>query len=196
MFFTGEKIKNIKSMSHLVYANYLYDKNDIQKAANHYRRAISLNSNNYYGYWGLTTCLMAKGLFDEALQACDKGISIKPNARFFILQSAIYSALGNLEDAEVACQKTLKHFQSKLDVAYDALARTCYEFNILDCAEYYCKKALAVNPNEAGIHYNLAVLYLKKHQNEMAKDEFRKVLEFPSTDRKKEKNIKITLGKK
>ncbi len=190
MLFTGENVKNVKSMCHVEYANYLYDKKKIDRAINHYNAAINLNSNNYYAYWGLTASLMAGGLFTQAIEICNKGISIKPDARFFILQSAIYLALGKIEQAEDACQKTFKHFHNKLDVAYDALARTCYQFNILDASEYYYKKAMAINPNEAGIHYNLAGVYLMKHQNEMAKEEFRKVLELPTVNRSKEKQFK------
>jgi tetratricopeptide (TPR) repeat protein len=187
---TGEKIKHIKSMYHVEYANYLYDKKDVQIAINHFRQAINLNTNNYYAYCGLTASLMAKRLFQEALDSCNRSLSIKPDARLFVLQSVIYSALGNSKLAEESCQNTFKYFHDKLDVAYGEVAYGCYQFGLLDAAENYMNKAMAVNPSEAGIHYNLANIYLKKQQNEMAKAEFRKVLELSSIDRKKERQYK------
>jgi tetratricopeptide (TPR) repeat protein len=190
MFLTGENVKNIKSMCLVEYANYLHDKKDIDDAINYYKRALRLNSNNYYAYWGVTAGLMEKGLFNQAIDSCNKAISIKSTTRLFILQSVIYNALGETNLAEEALQKTVKYFDKKMDVAYDALAYTCYFLNMLDAAENYAKEALAINPNEAGLHYNLAKIYLKKHQNQMAKEEFQKVLQLPSMDQKKVKRFR------
>ena len=190
MFFTGEKVKNIKSMCHVEYANYLYDKKDFQNAENQYRQAIKLNADNYYAYCGMTAGLMAKGLFQDALDYCNKSLSIKPHVSLFILQAVIYSALGKSNLAEESCQKTLKYFQNKLDEAYDAVAHRCYQFGILEAAEHFINKALVVNPAEAGIHYNLANIYLKMQKNQMAKIEFQKVLGLSSINRKKEKRYK------
>jgi len=190
MFLTGENIRDIKSACHFEYADYLYDKKDIENATIHYNKAINLNPKNYYAYWGLTASLIAKGLFIEAMESCDKGISVKSDSRFFILQSIIYTALGKPDIAEEARLKTLKYFNNKLDVAYDALGYMYYRFNMLDRAEHYLKEALAANPGEAGIHYNLAIIYSKKHQHQMAKEEFQKVLELSSSNRSKENRYK------
>jgi len=190
MFLTGEKFKNIKSMCFVQYAKYLRNKKDIEDAIIYYKRALNLNSDNYYAYWGVTVSLMEKGLFNEAIDTCNKAISIKSNTRLFSLQSIIYKALGESGLAEEAFQKACKYFDNKLDVAYDLLARTCYHLNMHDAAEYYIKESLAINPNEAGIHYNLACIYLKKHQNQLAEEEFKKVLQLPSINQKELKRFR------
>jgi tetratricopeptide (TPR) repeat protein len=191
MFLTGEKIKDIKSYCLVEYANYFYDKKRFDNALNCYNRAISLNPANHYAYWGVTATLIMKGMFTEALDSCNKGISIKADERLYILQCVIYKALGKSIRSEEVLQRTLKYFNEKVDVAYDTLAHTCYSFNLLDDAEYYAKKAMAINPDEAAIHYNLAKIYSQKHQNQMAKEEFQKVLELSSIDQKKLKHYKV-----
>jgi tetratricopeptide (TPR) repeat protein len=191
MFLTGEKTKDIKSYYLIEYANYLYDKKEIDDAVNYYKRAISLDSSNYYAYWGVTAALMEKGLFTQALDSCNKGLSIKSDRHLYILQCVIYKALGESIRSEEAFQNTLKYFNKKLDVAYEALARTCYSLNMLDAAEYYAKEAIAVNPNEAGTHYNLAKIYSKKNQHQMAQEEFKKVLQLPSIDQKRLERFRV-----
>jgi tetratricopeptide (TPR) repeat protein len=191
MFLTGEKIKNIKSYCLVEYANYFCDKKRFDNAMNCYNRAISLNPDNHYAYCGVTATLIMKGMFTQALDSCNKGISIKADGRLYILQCIIYIALGESIRSEETLQRTLSYFNEKLDVAYDTLAHACYSFNLLDGAEYYAKKAMAINPDEAAIHYNLAKIYSKKHQNQMAKEEFQKVLELSSIDQKKLKHYKV-----
>lgn len=76
------------------------------------------------------------------------------------MQSIVYTALDKPDLAEEARLKTLKHFNNKLDAAYDELGYIYHRFNMLDRAEHYLKQALEVNPSEAGIHYNLALCIL------------------------------------
>lgn len=177
MFFVGEKFNDIKSVCLCDYANFLIDKKDFEKAIKYFKKSITLNPDNFYAYWGHASILTRKKLFAQALEACNKALSIKANVQLVILQSIIYHSLGELIIAEEAFNKTLKYFNNDLSVAYDQLAYTYCFYEMYEEAEYYFKEALKDNPSEAGIHYNLALVYSARKQYRMARDEFQKVLD-------------------
>jgi Tfp pilus assembly protein PilF len=59
-------------------------------------------------------------------------------------------------------------------------------------AEYYIKKALYVDPNNEGIHFNLGKIYLAEGRLKDARDEFQKVVEITSKKQNKEFQRKAT----
>jgi tetratricopeptide (TPR) repeat protein len=184
MFWCGEPFDKIKSMCLVDYANYLDKGNEIDEAIVHYKKAIKLDPRNYYAYGGLSAALITKRHFREALEYCNKAITFKPHVILFVLQSIIYKCLEQPPMAEEALEKTLPFFNNKRDAAYDRLAYTYRGFKMYDEAEYYLKEALRINPTEAGLHFNLARVYSKKNQRQMAKSEFQKVLELSSQNRR------------
>lgn len=200
MFLGGEKLHDIKSICFVDYANYLHDKKDIEKAIEYYKKALRVNPNNYYAYGGLAGAFTEKRLFREALEYCNKAISIKKSAiLIYILLVVIYESLEEHILVKEALQKTLNFFDNNLVAAYDRVAYTCFQLGMHKKAEYYCKEAIKTNPNEAGPHYNLALIYLAQEKFQDAKDEFQKVLELSSDKRYKKyaiKNIKSINHKK
>lgn len=184
MLMAGERFSDIRSMCLVEYANYLHDKKDIEKAIVYYNRAISLNSNNYYAYGGLAAAQIEKGLSKQALESCNKAISIKPSVTLLILQSVIYKYLGEILLAEVAKQKTIEFFRDYFE-AYNQLALTYFKYGMYEEAEYYCKEVIKLNPNDAGIYFHLAKIYSSKKQYQSAKDALKKVLELTSDKRYK-----------
>jgi tetratricopeptide (TPR) repeat protein len=179
MFHTGEKLYEIKSMLLLDYANYLMEKKDVENAIKYYNKSINLNPDNFYAFWGLASVFLKKKLHREALEYCNKALSIKPYVQLFILQSIIYKSLGESLKSDNALKKTLNYFNDDLAAAYDQFAHTYCFYEMYDEAEYYLLEAIKVNPNEAGLHYNLALVYSAKGQYQMAIDEFEKVLTLP-----------------
>ncbi len=183
MLMEGEKISDIKSMCLVDYANFLHRKKKIEKAIKLYMKAIHFKTNNFYAYSGLAAALVTKKSFNQALDYCNKALAIKPNGRPFILLSIIYKSLGQSDLAEDAFQKSLKYYENNSVAAYDRLAYTYWSYNMFDKAEYYCKKAISLNPDDPSIHYHLAAVYSAKKQYQMAIYEYQKVLELTS-DRK------------
>lgn len=194
MFLGVEKFNDIKSMCFIDYANYLHDKKNIEKSIEYYKKALRVNPNNYYAYGGLAGAFTEKRLFREALEYCNKAISIKKlDILICILLVVIYESLEDHILAKEALQKTLNFFDNNLVAAYDRLSYTYFQLGIHKKAEYYCKEALKTNPNEAGPHYNLALIYSAQEKFQDAKDEFQKVIELTSDKRYKKyaiKNIK------
>ncbi len=177
----GEKFSDIKSMCLIEHANYLHDKKDIEKAIEYYNKALRLDSNNYYAYGGLTAAFIEKRLFSEALEYYNKAMTIKkPDILMLILGVIIYESLGESALSKEALNNALKFFDNNLAALYNHLAYTYFNFNMNEKTEFYCKEAIKIDPKEAGLHNNLAKVYLAQGKFHEAKDEFQKVLEFTS----------------
>lgn len=194
MFWYGEKFNEIKSMCLIEYANYLHDKKDIKKAIEYYNKALRLDPDNYYAYGGLTAAFIEKRLFREALEYYNKTLAIKKSdILMYILGVIIYESLGESVLAKEAMDKALKFFNNNLAALYNHLAYTYFSFNMNEKAEFYCKEAIKMYPNETGLHNNLAKIYLAQGKFHEARDEFQKVLKLTSDKRYKKyaiENIK------
>lgn len=173
MFLTGENFSDIRSLCLTDYANFLrVRKRNYEKATRFYNMAIRLKPENHYAYAGLASVQVEKQMFTEALESCNKAISIKPTGQCFILQNLIYKLLRDNFGAEKAVQEALKFFDNNLAVVYNQIAYISREFKLYDTSEYYCKELIKKYPEEAGAHFNLASIYLVKGQLQDAKSEF------------------------
>ncbi len=194
MLLHGERVKEIISLSFVDYANYLFDKEDIDRSDRYFRKALDYSPQNYYAYGGLATIHISRQLFKEALGFCDRGITLKPDILLYILQHVTYNALDDTDSAEKVLQKILVFFNNEKAAAYDRLAYTYYKFGMYGKAEYYCKEAIKFEPKEAGPHYNLGKIYQAKGQHQLAKEEFQKVLVLTG-NKKYRKYAKMEIGK-
>ncbi len=136
---------------------------DIDKAMLYYSKAITLNSNNHYAYGGLAAAQVDKGLLEQALESCKKAISIKESVVLFILENLIFRSLGQPLLAEAARQRAVKFWGGNL-AAYIDLSNLYLKFNMYEEAEYYCKEALKVNPNDGDIRRHLNKIYSAKEK--------------------------------
>jgi len=182
MFMHGEKITHIKSACFCDYAHYLVRKRNIEGAIKYYNRSLNCHSNSY-AHGGLAASFVATNNFRDALEACNKAISIKPSGRLYLLQNVIYSNLGELLLADKAFEASVKLFNSSLSDAYDRLAYTYWFFDMHETAEKYSKEAIKIKPTDASYHTHLAAIYAAKKEYQKAKQEFAEVLEL-ATDRK------------
>jgi tetratricopeptide (TPR) repeat protein len=176
MFLEGNSSRNIKSMCFVDYANYLYRKEDIDKAITSYNKAIFLNKDNSYAYGGLAVALVKNKSYIQALDCCKKALEIKPDDRLFLLLIISYKSIGETELAENTLKESLKYFGNDLSSVYDRLSYTYWYYNMFEDAEYYSKEAIKLNPNDPKPHYHLAAVYSAKKQYQMAIKEFQKVI--------------------
>jgi tetratricopeptide (TPR) repeat protein len=191
MFWHGEKYNDIKSSCLVDYANFLHEKKKLDQAIGYYEMALRFNSENYYAYSGLAAVFAEKKLFKEALDCWNKATSIKaPDILMNFLLIVIYESLGEKPLAREVLQKTLKFFDNNLADALDRVAYTYFTLGMYHEAETYCLEALHVNPNEAGIHYNLATVLRDQKKFQEAKAELQKVLDLTSDKRYRKFAIK------
>ncbi|MGB9716477.1 MAG: tetratricopeptide repeat protein, partial [Thermodesulfovibrionales bacterium] len=176
MFWHGEKFKDIKSMCFVEYGNYLHDKKNINEAIKYYNKALSLNSNNYYAYAGLSAAFLEKREFLRALEYCNKAKSTKSDILIDLLLIIIYESLGDKDLVNEVSQKALEFFKNNSAALYNRLSYTYFQLNMYNKAEHYCKEALKICPNESGLHNNLAKIYLAQNRFQEAREEFQKVI--------------------
>ncbi len=186
MFMAGEKISDIKSLCFTDYAYFLNVKRkNYKKAIRFNNMAIRLKPDNPYAYTGLASAQIKEGLFRDALESCNKAISIKPSGPRFILQSLIYKLLYDDSLSGKAIQEALRFFDNNLLSVYNELANLYRMFNLYDMAEYYCREILKEYPDADGAHFNMAYVYLGKGQLQDARDEFQKGLRLTTNQRNK-----------
>jgi tetratricopeptide (TPR) repeat protein len=180
----GEKYRDIKSQCFVDFANYLHDKKNVEKARKYYERALTFNGANYYAYAGLATVSIENKKYQEALDYCTQAISIKDNdilMKFLLV--VVYKSLGETILAEETLKKTLNYFNNNLAAVYNRLSYTYVKFGFYKEAEHYCNEAVNISPNEAGLHNNLAKIYLFEKNFSQAREEFCKVMELTSDRR-------------
>ncbi len=171
-------------MCFVEYAHHLYDNGDDEQAVKFYNKSINLNS-NYYAYGGIAAILLKRKQFKEALNYCKQADSVKANILIDIMLYIIYNAMGEINSAKIMFEKILKYFKNNQAAAYDRVAYSYFQLSMFHEAEYYSKQALQILPKEAGIHYNLAQIYLAQEKLSDAKKELQEVLGFASNKRYK-----------
>ena len=190
MLFSGKDIKHIKSACQVKYANYLHDKQDINKAILYYNKAINLDVNNYYAYGSLAATYFEKKEFEQALKYCKKADAIMQGISVHIMMVVIYDVLGDTKLSEGYLQRVMKFYNNDVVAAYDRLSYTYYQIEMYRQAEYYCKEALKIKPFAASLHYNLGNIYIAQQKLPEAKEQFNKVLELANNKRYKKYSIK------
>lgn len=178
MFFVGEKLKQIKLVCLVDYADYFYKKKDFRKAIQSFRKALLLDPNDYYANIGLACSLVANKSFEESLASFEKAISIrKLDKKALPWLFAAYKALGKEDLARKVLEEIVQYCGNNEAAAHDILAYRYFTLDIFTEAEQHSKKALEISPNEGGLHYNLGKIYFVQGNIIEAKVEFQRALE-------------------
>ena len=95
---------------------------NLDAAFDHAERAISLNDSNGYSHYCLAQCRLAGDRFHSAAKEFEIASKLEPNnARFLMGLSAACAGMGELDKAEICCQKAINLDASA--TAYIQLAR-------------------------------------------------------------------------
>jgi len=178
MFFVGEKLKQIKVACLVDYASYHYKKKNFRRAIESYKKALLLDSNDYYANIGLACTLVANKSFEESLAPFEKAVSIrKSDIRALPWLFVGYEALGKKDLARKFLEEIVQYLGNNEAAAHDAIANTYFTLDILTEAEQHSKKALEISPNKGGLHYNLGKIYFAQQKTREAKVEFQRAIE-------------------
>ena len=133
-------------------------------AFSNYERALSLNSNNYYSYFGMGNIFERKGELKKAKMAYEKAIQLKPNYvealnNFGVVQMKI----GEKQKALPPLKKAVKLKPYYLNGRINLGIAYAQNQNYPKAMEEF-QKALDIDPKRPNIHLNLANL-----QEEMRK---------------------------
>jgi protein O-mannosyl-transferase len=146
-----------------------YWKNSIEL----FRHALNVTENNYLAHDSLGVALDATGKHQEAILHYRSSIKINPDQAnaYYNLASALKDQ-GNMEEAVKYLRETLR-INSSYRNAHNKLGIILEKyFRNYDEAIYNYQQELEIQPDEAGVHYNLGIALAKKGMLKDAEQHF------------------------
>ncbi len=177
--FYGESLRHTRASCLAEYGNYLYKAGDIDRAIKYYKRALLFDQDNFYAHSGSAASLVRKGLFQEALDHCNKALTAKSDESLRFLLIAIYELLGQQEAAKQVFEQTAS-LNKNLVPVYQRMAYAYVQFGLYQSAESCCLKAIQYTQDaavQAILLSNLAEIHKKQERIREARSEFEKVLQ-------------------
>jgi tetratricopeptide (TPR) repeat protein len=149
----------------------LHNKGQFEEAIENFEKAISLEPDNAETYNNLALCYSNTGKIDKAIDLLHNAIDLKPGCSY------MFSNLGLQYRQKGDTEKAIYNFRRSLALSEEAttwgMLGGCYgELQDLDGAEECFKKALAIDPDFAGAHVDLASIYQMRGQWEEAWPEY------------------------
>ncbi len=143
-----------------------------EEADREFETAIQLDPNNFGAHYFYARSCFQRGQFDKAVQLFEDACRIRDEfeAQFFAAQT--YAAMGREDRAREAYQKAVQAVDKHLELNPDnARAVTMGAVSLCRLGEpekglQWAERAVAIDPDDAGIKYNVACLYaLEGHKD-------------------------------
>jgi tetratricopeptide (TPR) repeat protein len=144
---------------------------DAQKIAN---RSITLHPNDSFGYLAMGTVLLDKGQFDEGRKYIQKALSIDPKD----MRSLLIMGRSYMSDKKPNYDLALQQFELILAQdpknvdALHAKAEALAGKNDVAGAVAVLQQVVTMNPNSVEAEDDIAELYLSKHLDDQARQQF------------------------
>lgn len=139
---------------------FLYLKaQDLQRAEDHFKKAIELDPNSANAHLNLGLVYLLKKDYDSALKEYELALKIRPDypAAYSGL-GTVYRKKGELEKAEKNYRKAIE-LEPKFAEAYANLAIVLGQKNQTQEAIELLKKSISLNPEIPEAYFNLGLLY-------------------------------------
>jgi predicted O-linked N-acetylglucosamine transferase (SPINDLY family) len=131
---------------------------DLDGAEALYRRALELDAASADAWHLLGVLLTNRGRPDQALEALDRALALRPGDPGFLLNRGVaLQALGRLAEAEGAFRQAAEA-RPDLPEAHNNLANTLHKLGHEDQALQHWRRALALRPDYFEAHQNLALI--------------------------------------
>lgn len=136
----------------------LHNNHHFEEAIENFEKAITVEPDNAETYNNLALCYANTGELDKAINLLQKAIDLKPDCSY------MHANLGLQYRQKQDIDAAIKHFQHSLSLKADptvwGMLGGCYgEVKALDEAENCFQNALALSPDFAGAHVDLASIY-------------------------------------
>jgi Flp pilus assembly protein TadD/predicted nucleic acid-binding Zn-ribbon protein len=160
-------------------ASALVNQRRFPDAEKKYQRIVEMAPENHFALANLAVTQIQSGKLSAAQVALEKAVALKPDDVFASVNLGnVYCRQGRFDDSIAILNRSLQA-DSKNPVAHNFLAIALGKKGDTAKAEESFRASLAINPNYANAHFNLAVMYanaeppslqLAKKHYEKAKD--------------------------
>ena len=160
-------------------ASTLVNQRRFPDAEKKYQRIVEMAPENHFALANLAVTQIQSGKLSAAQVALEKAVALKPDDVFASVNLGnVYCRQGRFDDSIAILNRALQA-DSKNSVAHNYLAIALGKKGDMAKAEESFRASLAINPNYANAHFNLAVMYanaeppslqLAKKHYEKAKD--------------------------
>jgi Flp pilus assembly protein TadD/predicted nucleic acid-binding Zn-ribbon protein len=160
-------------------ASNLVNQRRFPDAEKKYQRIVEMAPENHFALANLAVTQIQSGKLSAAQVALEKAVALKPDDVFASVNLGnVYCRQGRFDDSIAILNRSLQA-DSKNPVAHNFLAIALGKKGDTAKAEESFRASLAINPNYANAHFNLAVMYanaeppslqLAKKHYEKAKD--------------------------
>jgi TolB-like protein/Flp pilus assembly protein TadD/tRNA A-37 threonylcarbamoyl transferase component Bud32 len=147
-----------------------------EEATQEFQTALRLDPSQFEARYFQARSCFQRGRLAEAARWFEEAASVREDysARFFAAQS--YAALGREEDARAAYRRALTVVEQYLEInPDDPRAATMCAVSLCRLGDparglEWAERALSIDPEDAGVRYNVACLYALEGQREQAID--------------------------
>jgi len=171
------------------------DKEEYLQAVNLSRKAISLDSKNYYPYYIAGLILNRLGQETVAISNFEKSIELEPDFyRAYNNLGVSYQHLEEFDKAKESYEKAIELVE-EADVVYHKahmnLGNTYSDLGQYEKALLFYKKGAELQPGDANVYYNPGNAYRKLNKHELAIDSYEKAIELDPNHDKAFNNLGI-----
>ncbi|MGH8401243.1 MAG: TPR end-of-group domain-containing protein [Gammaproteobacteria bacterium] len=158
---------------------------DFIKAGDAFEQAQKLDPYLYGAWYDHAACCFQQGLLKQAAALYEKASQVRPfDYQSVLLLRQVYLSLGRLDDATATAQRGIKLASEHIKL-YPDEARAYYlacgammQLGMYREAVEWATKALAINPEDPTINYNVACCYAQIGEYDKALDCLEKVKGF------------------
>ena len=181
------KKKSTTAKEHLKWGNQLKQEGKLDRAIEEYQQALQLNSEFFSPLAQLAEIYQKQNAFDLEIDCLQKLIQLRPNNEKFIKKlinsySRFFSKSNDIDKAIKIYQDSFDVVSSEnMEIAHEELGKILLKVSIrqgnFDRSIAFFEKALASQPSQPWLHYNLGLNFSKIAQLDRAIQCYHKALE-------------------
>ncbi|MDB2476136.1 tetratricopeptide repeat protein, partial [Paracoccaceae bacterium] len=170
---------------------------DLEAAASAFRKIISINPSQASGYYNLGNVLRDNQKFDEALEAYDKALNLKPDYEA-ALNNLILIIRDMYRPDDPTIQKYIKSHNIRDSIGPHTEQSDFDRGNILQQRGHFegaiaaYSKALSIEPNNANLYNNIGIAYANLKRFDAAIEAYKKAIALEPTNASFHNNVGIS----
>lgn len=140
-------------------------------------KVLKIDPDNFYGHGLLATASLVNKEFGKALEYASKALAgdtgkVPPFLREWLDMALfmIYEMLGREVSAKEVLERIAAAREGDMVRIYNWIAHSYFTMRIFEKAEYYNEKVMELLPDEPGVYYDFARIYMARGKPEKARE--------------------------